>query len=157
MIQLALGVNVTLKVESPAFAEGEPIPARYTCDGENISPPLEWIGIPQRAKSVAVICDDPDAPSGLFTHWVLYDVKPSVRGLPEGSSAGGKEGINDFNTRGYSGPCPPPNGPHRYFFHVIALDVASLGRPGLRRHEAVKAMQGHVLLEGQLVGRYRRK
>jgi Raf kinase inhibitor-like YbhB/YbcL family protein len=151
------GGSLALKVVSPAFSHGEPIPAKYTCDGENISPPLEWTGIPRRARSIAVICDDPDAPSGLFTHWVLYDVNPSVSAVAEGSSAGGKEGVNDFDTRGYSGPCPPTNGPHRYFFHVFALDVPSLGRPGLRRREAVDAMQGHVLAHGELMGRYRRK
>jgi Raf kinase inhibitor-like YbhB/YbcL family protein len=148
---------MALKVESPAFSYGDSIPEKYTCDGENISPPLEWGGIPQLAKSIAVICDDPDAPSGLFTHWVLYDLEPTLSGLAEGSSAGGKEGMNDFKTRGYSGPCPPPNGPHRYFFHVFALDVASLGRPGFRRRDVAHAMQGHILDKGQLMGRYRRR
>ena len=147
---------MALKVESPAFSDGGPIPPKYTCDGENVSPPLEWAGMPQRVGSVAVICEDPDAPRGLFTHWVLYDLDPSITGLAEGSAAGGKEGTNDFNTRGYGGPCPPANGPHRYFFRVFALDLASLGRAGLRRREAVKAMHGHVLAEGHLMGLYRR-
>jgi Raf kinase inhibitor-like YbhB/YbcL family protein len=147
---------MTLQVRSTAFADGTVIPKKYTCDGENVSPPLEWSGAPRGATSIAVICDDPDAPSGLFTHWVLYDVPANVRKLAEGSSGGGKEGVNDFNELGYGGPCPPPNGPHRYFFHVYALGLDSIGPSGLSRHAVITAMRGHILAEGELMGRYRR-
>lgn len=147
---------MAVNVRSTAFSEDDVIPRKYTCDGENISPPLEWSGVPPEAKSIAVICDDPDAPSGLFTHWILYDLAPTVHRLPEGSSGGGKEGMNDFHELGYGGPCPPPNGAHRYYFHIYALDVASLGRAGLARRYVAIAMTGHVLAHGQLMGRYRR-
>jgi Raf kinase inhibitor-like YbhB/YbcL family protein len=148
---------MALQVRSKAFADGAVIPERYTCDGENVSPPLEWTATPRGAQSIAVICDDPDAPAGLFTHWILYDVPANVRSLAEGSSDGGKEGVNDFGEIGYGGPCPPPNGPHRYFFHVYALAVDSIGRPGLSRQEVLRGMRGHIVAEGQLMGRYRRK
>ncbi len=148
---------MALQVRSKAFADGTVIPERYTCDGENVSPPLEWSGTPRGARSIAVICDDPDAPAGLFTHWILYDVPANVRTLAEGSPDGGKEGVNDFGELGYGGPCPPPNGPHRYFFHVYALAVDSIGPSRLSRQAVMTGMHGHILAEGQLMGRYRRK
>jgi Raf kinase inhibitor-like YbhB/YbcL family protein len=148
---------MALEVKSTAFGDGAMIPEKYTCDGENVSPPLEWSGTPRRARSLAVICDDPDAPSGLFTHWVLYDLPATVRMLAEGSSGGGKEGVNDFHALGYGGPCPPPNGAHRYFFHVYALGIDSIGPSGLSRHAVATAMRSYILAEGELMGRYRRR
>ena len=104
-----------------------------------------------------MICEDPDAPNGLFTHWVLYDLPADTERLREGSSGSGKEGLNSFRKPGYAGPCPPPNGSHRYLFRVYALDVDSIGPAGMSRHEALAAIEGHVLAEGSLMGRYQRR
>jgi len=148
---------MALQVSSTAFSEGETIPTKYTCDGQNISPPLEWRGQPKDTKSLAVICDDPDAPSGTFTHWVLYDLAGDTHQLPEGSSAAGKEGRNGFKRTGFGGPCPPSkDGPHRYVFRVYALDVESLGSPGMSQEDVEAAMRGHILSKGQLMARYQR-
>lgn len=145
---------------SPGFADGETIPARYTCDGENNAPPLSWQGA-NGAQSFVLIVDDPDAPGGTFTHWVLYDIPGSQHELPEGLAnvgALGTPGMNDFSQLGYGGPCPPPgNDPHRYVFTLHALDVPSLMIPAERpRQEIEAAMQGHVIGQAQLVGRYGR-
>jgi len=148
---------MALQVSSPAFAEAQTIPIKYTCDGENISPPLEWNGQPKDTKSVAIICDDPDAPSGTFTHWVLYDIAGHTHQLLEGSSGDGKAGLNSFKQTGFGGPCPPSrDGAHRYVFRVYALDVDSLGRPGLSQQEVEGAMRGHILAKGQLMAKYQR-
>ncbi len=147
---------MALQVRSPAFSDGSTIPAKYTCDGQNVAPPLEWSGAPNESRTVAVICDDPDAPSGSFTHWVLYDIPASAHSLSERTAAG-KSGVNSFGEAGFGGPCPPRSDrPHHYRFHVYALDVESLGPPGLSKEDAVKAMSGHVLAEGELVGTYAR-
>jgi Raf kinase inhibitor-like YbhB/YbcL family protein len=147
---------MALHVSSPAFANGAAIPRRYTCDGENLSPPLEWNGIPAGAKSIAVICDDPDAPSGPFTHWVLYDLPSSKARLAENESTG-RTGVNSFGHAKYGGPCPPKRDQaHHYRFHVYVLDVASLGAAGLSKEDALKAMRGHILADGELVGTYKR-
>lgn len=148
--------NMALHVTSTAFSEGQAIPEKYSCEGQDISPVIKWSGAPANTKSLALIVDDPDAPSGTFTHWVLYDLPATTTELSEGSSGGGKEGVNGFRKTGYGGPCPPPDGAHRYFFHVYALDIDSLGKPGLSKQEVVAAMKGHVVAEGQLMGRYRR-
>ncbi len=149
---------MAIRVTSPAFADGQPIPQKYSCDGENVSPPLEWHGIPDSAKSIALICDDPDAPSGTFTHWVLYDIPAAATRLSEGAADTGKAGLNSFGKIGYGGPCPPPrDAAHRYVFRVYALDVASVGKPGLAGSDLSAAIEGHVLAEGELVGRYQRK
>jgi Raf kinase inhibitor-like YbhB/YbcL family protein len=149
--------HMALHVTSTAFAEGQPIPEKYSCDGQNISPPLKWDGAPNNTKSVAIIVDDPDAPSGTFVHWVLYDVPGATTQLSEGSSGDGKEGVNGSGKTGYRGPCPPPGNAHRYYFHVHALDIESLGNPGMSKQEAIAAMKGHVVAEGQLMGRYKRR
>lgn len=143
-------------VSSSAFSEGQPIPEKYSCEGEDVSPPLKWGAAPEKTKSIAIIVDDPDAPSGTFTHWILYDLPAKTTQLDEGSSGGGKEGVNGFKKTGYGGPCPPPNGPHRYFFHVYALDIDSLGKKGLSKQDVTAAMKGHILAEGQLMGKYKR-
>lgn len=146
-----------LVVTSSAFAEGQPIPAKFTCDGENISPALEWSGQPPDTKSLAIICDDPDAPSGPFTHWVLYDLDGDVIALAEGVQGLGNEGVNSFGKPGYGGPCPPPGKPHRYFFQLYALSVESIGEPGMTKQDALAAMKNYILSEGQLMGTYARQ
>ena len=147
---------MALHVSSSAFSEGQPIPEKYSCDGRNLSPPLKWNGAPEKTKSLAIIADDPDAPSGTFTHWVLYDLPAKSTELKEGSSGAGKEGVNSFKEMGCGGPWPPPNRAHRYVFHVYALDIDSLGKAGLSKEDVSAAMKGHVLAEGQLIGKYKR-
>ena len=145
-----------LDVSSSAFSEGQSIPKKYTCDGQNVSPPIKWSAALANAKSIAIICEDPDAPSGPFTHWVLYDLPATTKELAEGSSGGGKEGVNGFGKKGYGGPCPPPGGAHRYYFRVYALGTASLGEAGRSKEDVTAAMQGHILAQGQLMGTYKR-
>jgi Raf kinase inhibitor-like YbhB/YbcL family protein len=146
-----------MHLSSPAFTEGQTIPVKYTCDGDDVSPPIEWSGEPAGTKSVALICDDPDAPSGCFTHWVLYDIDARTHKLPEGASNVGTAGQNSFSRTGFGGPCPPAkDAAHRYFFHVYALDVESIGKPGLSREAVAAAMLGHVLAEGELMAKYQR-
>ncbi|HPC94332.1 MAG TPA: YbhB/YbcL family Raf kinase inhibitor-like protein [Sedimentisphaerales bacterium] len=154
--------NMTISVSSPAFQEGGMIPAKYTCDGDDLSPPLQWAEVPEAAKSIALICDDPDAPVGTWVHWVMWNIPPSVADLTEGVPPqpelpdGSRQGISDFGRPGYGGPCPP-SGTHRYYFTVYALD-AMLDLPAsTRKADLIKAMKGHILAEGQLMGRYRRR
>ncbi|MBE9546861.1 MAG: YbhB/YbcL family Raf kinase inhibitor-like protein [Proteobacteria bacterium] len=150
-----------MEITSSAFEEGGNIPEMYTCDGANISPPLEWTAAPDGAKSFALICDDPDAPMGTWVHWVAYDLPVSISRLPENippertPASGGKQGINDFNKIGYGGPCPP-GGTHRYFFKLYALDTTVDLAPGATKEQLLKAMRGHILSEAQLMGKYRR-
>ena len=147
---------MTLHVSSPAFSAGATIPTKYTCDGQDMAPPLEWSGEPDHTRSIAVICEDPDAPAGTFTHWVLYDVPASTHGIGERTPFG-KVGVNDFGTKGFGGPCPPKrDGAHHYHFHVYALDIDSLGPSGLSKRDAMKRMRGHILAEGELLGTYSR-
>jgi len=151
-----------IQLSTSAFTEGAPIPAKYTCDGDDISPPLKWSGVPQGAKSIALICDDPDAPVGIWVHWVLYNVSSTVAELPEGVptteviSGGARQGINDFKRIGYGGPCPPRGNPHRYYFKLYALDIELSLKPRATKRDVVSAMQGHILAEGQLMGTYKR-
>ncbi len=152
----------TIQVTSPAFREGEMIPARYTCDGDNISPPLDWQAVPEGTKALALIMDDPDAPRGTFVHWVLYDLPPDLEGLPEdlpkgkGLPIGGEEGINSTDQLGYMGPCPP-SGTHRYFVKLYALDEKLNLPAGETKSKLLDAMEGHILGQGQLMGRYKRQ
>ncbi|MBS1263043.1 MAG: hypothetical protein MAG715_00210 [Methanonatronarchaeales archaeon] len=144
-----------MNLASTAFEEGETIPERYTCDGADVSPPLDWTGVPDGAESLTLLVNDPDAPGGTFTHWVTYDLPPGKDGLDEGGD-GGAEGANDFGGSGYGGPCPPPGSPHRYRFRLYALD-AKLGLPdGVSKTDAIDAMEGHVLAEARLTGTYGR-
>ena len=151
-----------IDLKSSVFSEGGNIPAEYTCDGKDMSPPLAWSGVPQNAQSLAIIADDPDAPIGDWVHWVVYDLPSVVTGFPahipsvERLSMGGMQGRTDFGRIGYGGPCPP-RGIHRYFFKIYALDTFLNGRPGMTKKELLQAMQGHVLAEGQLMGKYERK
>jgi len=152
----------TIKVSSTAFAEGEMIPKKYTADGPDVSPPLAFDGIPEAAKSISLICDDPDAPAGTWVHWVLFNLPPDTRSLPEGIAPQkeredkSRHGANDFGKIGYGGPAPP-RGVHRYYFKVYALDRVLDLTPGATKAQLVRAMQGHILAEGQLMGRYTRQ
>lgn len=151
-----------IDVSSHAFKHGERIPAIYTCDGRDISPSLSWCGAPGEVKSYALIMDDPDAPGGTFTHWVVYDMSYKLAVLPENIPKGDKflhglQGKTSFDRAGYGGPCPPAGKPHRYFFKMYALDVATLGLPeGAPRQDVEKAMQGHILAKGEIIGTYGR-
>ncbi len=143
---------------STAFNEGETIPTRYTCDGEDVSPPLQWSAMPSGTQSFALIVDDPDAPIGIWVHWVLFDIPGDAEGLAEAANSG-TVGANSWGDNAYGGPCPPPkDGAHRYFFKLYALDVEELGlAPGASKEELEVAMQGHVLAEIQLMGTYERQ
>lgn len=146
---------LTIKLTSPAFEEGGTIPKKYTCDGQNLSPQLDWSGLPEQTKSIALIVDDPDAPGGTFVHWVLYGLSGDLKSLAEGTGDG-VPGASGFRKSAYGGPCPPKGTPHRYFFKVYALD-ANLGlKPGASKAEVEKAMSGHILAQGQLMGKYGR-
>lgn len=153
--------EMAIELTSPVFAEGEEIPGRYTCDGENISPPLAWSGAPPGTHSLALICDDPDAPVGTWVHWVLFNLPPGLDALPEAIPAeavlvnGTRQGRNDFRRYGYGGPCPP-RGSHRYYFKLYALDCQLQLPAAAGKTELLQAMQGHILAEGSLMGRYRR-
>jgi Raf kinase inhibitor-like YbhB/YbcL family protein len=150
-----------IKLTSTAFKEGESISRVYTCDGVNISPPLEWSGVPKTAKTIAIVADDPDAPGGTWVHWVLYNLPADNIGLvenvpaTENLKAGGFQGKNDFGKVGFGGPCPP-SGTHRYFFRIYALDSELPLKAGATKAELTKAMEGHTVLQGQLMGTYRR-
>lgn len=154
---------MAVTLSSPAFGEGAPIPARYTCDGENISPPLSWSGAPQTTQSFALVCSDPDAPGGTWYHWGLFDLPAGTDHLdaayPTDARVGAsRQAVTDFRRTGYGGPCPPRgHGPHRYRFHLMALDVARLELPGSPDCRAVeRACEGHILDETVLTGTYAR-
>ena len=154
------GEPTAFTIESTAFGEGDAIPKRYTCDGEDVSPELRWEDTPANTRSFALIMDDPDAPGRTFTHWVLFDIQADVTSLPEGFRAGdiGVAGRNDFGKSGYGGPCPPPgHGPHRYFFTLHALDTDSLNlSDGASRSQVEQALEGHIIGQARLMGRYER-
>jgi Raf kinase inhibitor-like YbhB/YbcL family protein len=149
---------------SSAFAEGETIPKKYTGDGSDISSPLRWTGAPAGTKSLTVICDDPDAPAGTWVHWVLFNLPADTRELEEGVPTketlpnGARQGKNSWssNNIGYRGPSPPPGNPHRYFFKVYALDTMLDLPAGADKAQLEKAMRGHVLGQGQVMGKYGR-
>jgi hypothetical protein len=154
---------MALEIRSPRFRDGGEIPREYTCEGRDVSPPLAWSGVPEGARSLALVVDDPDAPDPrnprtTWVHWVLYDLPPDSAGLPEAVAAkdlprGSREGRNDWKRTGYGGPCPPI-GRHRYFHKLYALDRAlgDLGSP--TKQELERAMQGHVIAKAELVGTY---
>lgn len=150
-----------IKISSSAFDEGGTIPLKYTCDGEDVSPPLEWSGVPEGAKTLVLISDDPDAPMGTWVHWVLFNLPATVNNLPEDIppmqtlESGAKQGMNDFRRIGYGGPCPP-GGTHRYYFKIYALDTEIDLEAGAAKPEILRAMEGHILAQGQLMGRYSR-
>ena len=143
-----------LSVQSSAFEPNKLIPRKYSCDGQDINPPLTIEGIPKEAKTLVLIIDDPDAPSGTFDHWVVWNIPPSTSKISE-DAVPGIEGMNGARQMGYMGPCPP-SGTHRYFFKVYALDTElSLG-VGSRKKDVEKAIQGHILSKGELIGLYSR-
>jgi len=152
-------------LRSSAFVHGAPIPSRHTCDGADRSPPLAWSGVPPATKSFVLICDDPDAPGKTWVHWVLYELPGNLTQLAEGvpktetldDPAGALQGVNDSRRVGYGGPCPPPGGPHRYFFKLYALDAAlGLGARATKA-QVEQAMRGHVVAEAPLMGTYERR
>lgn len=145
-----------LEITSEAFGEGETIPRRHTCEGEDLSPALSWSGAPEGTRSLALVVDDPDAPVGTFTHWLAWGIDPGAGGLDEGEAAP-REGSNDFGEVGYRGPCPPPgHGRHRYFFRLHALDTELELESGAGREELEGALEGHVLETAELMGGYER-
>jgi len=145
-----------IKITSSAFQEGGNVPSKFTCEGSDTSPPLQITGIPSQAKSLVLIADDPDAPSGLFTHWLIWNIPPQTTSISEGNAPRGVHGTNDFGKSGYKGPCPP-SGTHKYSFKVFALDRELDLRGGAKRSQLDAAMKGHVIAQGELVGRYGRK
>jgi Raf kinase inhibitor-like YbhB/YbcL family protein len=147
--------DMSIQVTS-IFNDGEKIPQVYTCDGGNISPPLSWSGVPSNTASLALIMDDPDAPAGTWVHWVLYNLQPDLTGIEQGKSGGGTQGINDFKRLGYGGPCPPKGTTHRYFIKVYALDTMLDLKSGATKAELESLMRGHIMAQGQLVGKYGR-
>ncbi|MGB9601248.1 MAG: YbhB/YbcL family Raf kinase inhibitor-like protein [Limisphaerales bacterium] len=152
-----------MQLKSSAFANGQPIPVKYTGQGKDISPPLEWSDAPAGTKSFAIISDDPDAPVGVWVHWVIYDIPANVTKLDENVPTketlptGAKQGINDFGNVGYGGPMPPPGKPHRYFFKLYALDTVLNLKPRASKQQLLRAMQGHILAQAELMGTYQRK
>lgn len=155
--------SMAWELKSRAFRPGGEIPTRHTCDGPDLSPPLEWSTPPSGTRELVLIVDDPDAPRGTWVHWVLYGIPPERRELPEGIARQevvpgvGTQGLNDFRQVGYGGPCPPPGPAHRYFFKLYALGTALGLPPRKTKAEVLRALQGHVLAEAELVGRYRRR
>lgn len=145
-----------MDISSEEFRSADYIPKKYTCEGEDINPPLEIHNIPQKAKSLALILDDPDAPGKVWVHWVVFDI-PVVDTIEE-NTVPGKQGINDFKKKKYNGPCPPKGtGAHRYYFKVYALDITLNLKEGITKEDLVKAMKGHVLEEAELMGIYKKK
>jgi len=154
--------KMEINITSSAFEQGGLIPSKYTCDGANVSPPLKWDAVPEATQSIALICDDPDAPMGTWVHWVLYNLPqqtnqlhekfPDDETLPDGT----RQGVSDFGKTGYGGPCPP-SGTHRYYFKIYALDKKLLITPVADKAALLKAMKDHILAQGQLMGKYKRQ
>ena len=153
---------MSIELTSTAFQPGDTIPKRYTGDGMDRSPPLTWSEPPSGTQSLALICDDPDAPRGTWVHWVLFNLPGRTREVEEGVpttktlSNGAKQGTNDFGNIGYGGPAPPKGQPHRYLFKIYALDVTLDLSPGATKAQLLDAMKGHILAQGQLMGKYGR-
>jgi Raf kinase inhibitor-like YbhB/YbcL family protein len=145
-----------MKITSSAFQDGGNIPSKFTCDGSDTSPPMQITGVPAGAKTLVLIADDPDAPGGLFTHWLVWNIPPQTNSIAEASAPKGVHGTNDFGKSGYGGPCPP-SGKHRYSFKVFALDRELALPSGAKRGQVDAAMKGHVIAQGELMGRYARK
>ncbi len=153
---------MAIAIKSSAFEHEGMIPSKFTCDGADVSPPLEWTGVPEDVDSLVLISDDPDAPGKTWVHWVLFNLSPEVSSLEEDMpkdkklDSGAVQGVTDFGRNGYGGPCPP-GGTHRYFFKLYALDTTLDLGPSAKKSDVVKAMEGHVLAEGQLMGKYARQ
>jgi hypothetical protein len=155
IVSFAAG-GAKMKITSSAFQQGGNIPSKFSCDGPNTNPPLQISDVPSGAKSLVLIVDDPDAPSGLFTHWAVWNISPQLSTIPEGSTPKGVQGTNDFGKSGYGGPCPP-SGAHRYYFKIFALDRDLDLSSGAKRGQLDAAMKGRVVAQGELIGRYARK
>ncbi len=159
----ATSVALTMKVSSTGFKNQSKILQRYSCQGENISPDLAWSSAPDGTKSIALVCEDPDAPHGTFIHWVMYNIPSSETGLaeniPQSESLpdGARQGQNGAGKVGYTGPCPPPGKPHRYYFRLYALDTQLAIAGDVTRDKLMSATQGHVLAKGELLGIYQRQ
>jgi len=151
-----------VEITSPGLENGQMIPVDYTADGKDVSPPLEWKDLPEGTKSVAIICEDPDAPRGIFVHWIIFNISPKAEGLPEGVPAsevlqgGMRQGTNSLGKVGYRGPSPPKGPAHRYFFRLYALDTMLDVPQGAHKTQLLEAMDGHVIGEGELMGKYGR-
>ena len=145
-----------MKISSGAFENGNPIPGQFTCDGADVSPPLAFSDVPATARSLALIMDDPDAPMGLWVHWLVWNIPPSTTVLAKGQKIPWMQGTTSWKRPGYGGPCPP-SGTHRYFFRLHALDTMLELRQGAQKKDLEAAMQGHVLAMAELMGRYRRR
>jgi Raf kinase inhibitor-like YbhB/YbcL family protein len=156
------GRAMSFAVKTTAFSEGGVIPKKYTCDGADLSPELTWADAPERTQSLALIADDPDAPVGTWTHWLIWNIPAKTttlaQGIPKNENLddGARQGKNDFKRIGYGGPCPPPGKPHRYFFKLHALDAMLDVKAGASRNELERAMKGHVLSQAELMSRYGR-
>lgn len=156
------GGSMAFTISSPSFQNGAQIPKKFACDGEDISPELQWTPPAAGTKSLALIVDDPDAPVGTWTHWVLYDLPPQTTSLSENVKkqehlpTGAIQGRNDFRKIGYGGPCPPAGKAHRYFFKLYALDKKLDLKPGASKQEVERGMQGHILAQAELMGKYQR-
>jgi Raf kinase inhibitor-like YbhB/YbcL family protein len=148
---------MSIQLLSAGFSEGGAIPKKFTCDGEDLSPHLSWTMVPDGSQSLVIIMDDPDAPRGTWVHWVLYGLSSDLTELPEGVQGIGVDGVNSSSQPGYGGPCPPPGTTHRYFFKLYTLDKALDLNPGATKEEVEKAMAGHILAQGQLMGTYERQ
>lgn len=152
---------MSFALTSSAFTHGQPLPRQYTCDGQDISVPLQWTEPPPNTASFALICDDPDAPGGVWVHWVLYNLPATARALPEGLRSdatlpdGARHGKNSWKRLGYGGPCPP-SGTHRYFFKLYALDISLDLAAGANKEQLLQALQGHILAQAELMGTYKR-
>lgn len=147
----------TFRLTSQAFKEGQSIPSKYTCDGDNISPPLHWEGIPENTRSFVLIVDDPDAPNKVWSHWVVYQIPPGARDFKEGMPPEGcVEGLNDFKEIGYGGPCPP-SGTHRYFFKLYALSESPSLPQGATKQQVEKAIAPYIISHTELIGTYKRR
>ncbi len=151
-----------MELKSSTFEDGQYIPARYTCEGQDISPELTWNGVPEGTRSFVLIMDDPDAPAGTFTHWVIFNIPADSRGLAEATATerqlpdGSRQGINDFGSIGYGGPCPPPGTPHHYHLNLYALDKSRDLAAGASKQHVLNAIKGHILAQAERIGLYRR-
>lgn len=155
-LETEMASPVGIRMMSTEFSESGAIPSKYTCDGDDISPQLSWSGVPDGAKSLVMIMDDPDAPVGTWIHWVLYGLPMDLTELPEAVQGIGIDGVNSWSRLGYGGPCPPTGTSHRYFFKLFALDKDLDLKPGAGVEEVEKAIEGHILASGQLMGIYAR-
>lgn len=164
LLVLGGGELMAMEITSPAFANNTEVPRKYTCQGEDISPPLSLSGVPEGTKSLVLINDDPDAPAGTWVHWTIFNIPKDKKGLDEGAgvaakkqlSDGSKQGVTDSGNVGYHGPCPPPGKYHRYFFKLYALDTILNLNAGITKEEIEQAMEGHILAKAEMFGKFKR-